>query len=63
MSKPLTIVGTLLCVAIISLTTNANQSALFPDQKGSTPLPRVANFPGDISDKLAADSRFIELIN
>jgi hypothetical protein len=30
--------------------------------KRCTLLPRVANFPGDISDKLAADSRFIELI-
>jgi hypothetical protein len=63
MAKPFTIVWALLCIASISLTAKANQSAPFIQHQGANSLSCIGIvFPGDISDKLAADSRFIELM-
>jgi len=63
MKKIVTRWGCLLIMFIITITTQANQSALPIDRQGANLLPRLEIISlGDISDKLAADSRFIELI-
>jgi hypothetical protein len=63
MRKLFTIVWALLCIASITITANANQSAAFLHQQGANSLPRLGIVsPDGIADKLAGDSRFIQLM-
>jgi len=53
----------LLFMFIITVTTKANQSPSLIGNQGANLLPRLGMISlDDISDKLAADSRFVELI-